>query len=685
MSPDAEDASQSPEPGFENEFDDMAVEKVERDSTEEKSPKGSTGSGQPTKPNLKDPSRPRRKKARRACFACQRAHLTCGDERPCLRCIKRGLQDQCHDGVRKKAKYLHDAPPEALMPGFAGNYEVGTSQLPAVPGAAQPHQNGLPMAQPTYYQQASPTNYQQYAQVAQQGQMGPPLMDPSTLVNDFNSQPSVETPTQYQSTSSQQVSPAQDLTNNVDSSGGLGNAGMNSFDSSFFDANDPSLFNFNVSDLNFGNHYGALEFGMLGHMSGAVGTPELDIINPMNNQGSLSYDASNGFSGTYGFNPALPSWQNIPSNTGSRQSSATGLWPAQGNGLDAYAIGEQGSMDQSPHSQGYSTSPELQYVQPEQTQQPALFRPNTSQTPQRKPSAFPGNPGQDQMSRKRRRDTAEIYSSVQTPYSYTQGFHALTAFLQKRFPPKKVLRIAKALANIRPSFISCNQSLDHGDLIFMEKCFQRTLFEYEDFVNHYGTPTVICRRTGEIAAVSKEFSLVTGWRRDVLLGKEPNLNVNTGGSPSGTQTGTSSRGAATPRIPNVELDPGRPQPVFLAELLDEDSVVQFYDDFAELAFGASGTSIIGAPCSLLKYRTKEDPGWGPNDHLADDGKRIKRPSIVKQESLIKGEEGMNALGERDGRVDCSMCWTVKRDVFDIPMLIVMNVSRLDEPPTTTNC
>lgn len=28
--------------------------------------------------DLKDPSRPRRKKARRACYACQRAHLTCG-------------------------------------------------------------------------------------------------------------------------------------------------------------------------------------------------------------------------------------------------------------------------------------------------------------------------------------------------------------------------------------------------------------------------------------------------------------------------------------------------------------------------------------------------------------------------------------------------------------------------------
>jgi len=30
----------------------------------------------------KDPSRPRRKKARRACFACQRAHLTCGKSGP---------------------------------------------------------------------------------------------------------------------------------------------------------------------------------------------------------------------------------------------------------------------------------------------------------------------------------------------------------------------------------------------------------------------------------------------------------------------------------------------------------------------------------------------------------------------------------------------------------------------------
>jgi hypothetical protein len=81
MSPDAENVSPSPEPGFDlDNLSGMAEEKVERASTEEKSPsRGSSGESKPnTKSNAKDPSRPRRKKARRACFACQRAHLTCG-------------------------------------------------------------------------------------------------------------------------------------------------------------------------------------------------------------------------------------------------------------------------------------------------------------------------------------------------------------------------------------------------------------------------------------------------------------------------------------------------------------------------------------------------------------------------------------------------------------------------------
>ncbi|KZT08364.1 uncharacterized protein LAESUDRAFT_649114 [Laetiporus sulphureus 93-53] len=59
---------------------------------------------------------PKKKKANRACFHCQKAHLTCDDSRPCQRCVKRGMADNCTEGHRKKAKYLLDeeelAPPE---------------------------------------------------------------------------------------------------------------------------------------------------------------------------------------------------------------------------------------------------------------------------------------------------------------------------------------------------------------------------------------------------------------------------------------------------------------------------------------------------------------------------------------------------------------------------------------------
>ncbi|KAG8810989.1 Transcriptional regulator of nonfermentable carbon utilization [Serendipita sp. 399] len=51
---------------------------------------------------------PKKKKATRACLNCQRAHLTCNDDRPCQRCVKKGIADSCTEGHRKKAKYLLD-------------------------------------------------------------------------------------------------------------------------------------------------------------------------------------------------------------------------------------------------------------------------------------------------------------------------------------------------------------------------------------------------------------------------------------------------------------------------------------------------------------------------------------------------------------------------------------------------
>ncbi|KFY45829.1 hypothetical protein V495_02800, partial [Pseudogymnoascus sp. VKM F-4514 (FW-929)] len=274
---------------------------------------------------------------------------------------------------------------------------------------------------------------------------------------------------------------------------------------------------------------------------------------------------------------------------------------------------------------------------------------------------------------KRARDPSSIYTSVTEPYSYTTGFHALTAFIQRRFSANATLRIAKSLGSIRPSFISCTKTLNREDLIFMEKCFQRTLFEYEDFMRDCSTPTLVCRRSGEVAAVNKEFSLLTGWSKNVLMGREKNENVNRGrsGDATGTASAGSSQGGrsgmATPRVRPAALDaqPGRPSYVLLAELMDDDSVVEFYEDFARLAFGDSRGS-VRRKCKLLKYQTKE----GGTSGEEGDRPREERP-VGERVSRIDGEWGIGRL-EKDGKLDCSYCWTVKRDVFDIPMLIVMN-------------
>jgi len=78
--PGAEDASPSPEYSGDPDESDMAVEQKSepRDGDASRGSPQKTG-GQKSASNAKDPLRPRRKKARRACFACQRAHLTCGE------------------------------------------------------------------------------------------------------------------------------------------------------------------------------------------------------------------------------------------------------------------------------------------------------------------------------------------------------------------------------------------------------------------------------------------------------------------------------------------------------------------------------------------------------------------------------------------------------------------------------
>ncbi|MBE3044250.1 hypothetical protein IMZ48_17110 [Candidatus Bathyarchaeota archaeon] len=596
-----------------------------------------------------------------------------GDERPCQRCIKRGLADACQDGVRKKAKYLHDAPPEALLPVLGPGYNH-PGPAPAVPNGHRPHESheahpdGSVAGGGFSSMPVAPSPFPVYNSVQQ------PL--PEGL--GFPSQPGPVSPS-FQPPRSGSLNPI-----------GLNNMADPMALGPMFDPSNPALFNFDIENLNFGSQYPAMEFGILGHMSSSAENPQDPNMPGVNFPHVFANNGNpNGNNQQYSGAPYDGSLGPDYSATVDPSGQGYGLQGNLGHGLPhAYAVAAHaGSAGLASPSTDTTASPQANIFDASPTAgpypaanagpNPGAIPPSTlahTQTLPKPRGAQKRANNPQSLLNKRQRDSSLIYESVKEPYPYTSGFHNLIAFLQKRFSANHTLRIAKSLASIRPSFISCTKTLNRQDLIFMEKCFQRTLFEYEDFMQHCSAPTIVCRRTGEVAAVNKEFTALTGWTKDVLLGKEPNLNINAGGSGSTGRTGLT-----TPHLRTATLEDGkkRPQPVLLPELLDDDSVVEFYEDFAQLAFENS-RGHVNRKCRLLKYRPTQDvegtPSTGQSGRGAEGAQTKDSRSILSgRVAKIDGEHGIQRI-EKDGKVDCTYCWVIKRDVFDIPMLMVMNVS-----------
>lgn len=577
---------------------------------------------------------------------------------------------------------------------------VSQFQYPLNLGRGQqlPSPTGYPGPSVTYASQQTPASaFARYAASGQQLQMPPSLSEAMLASQAYSTQPSPISP-HFNAGPNTQASPMQSIGTALQHSQQATPTMSGSYSGLPYDTNDSLQYNFDTASFNFGNHYGALEFGMLGHMSsGAAEIPSSESAGNMGQGNNGSFTTPSTMSTGYNNSPnatqpyifpqdqGIPEWRSdLPSNV--RRSNPSSLY-AYGQTHDpsetmkqeephAFAIGASSafaSPDTSSSSQGFMTTLEESSAATAAYANNTLRRGRSDYFPQKQePQSTISTPSlrASALPTKRARDSSKVYENVTQPYSYTTGFHKMTALLQKRFSPSKTLQIAQALARIRPSFISSTRNLSHEDLVFMEKCFQRTLWEYEDFISGVGTPTIVCRRTGEVAAVGKEFSILTGWSKDVLLGKAPNLNVNTGGTSGPPGTGASSRGGSnTPRIP----DDSRTQPVFLAELLDDESAIEFYEDFARLAFGDSRGSVT-TTCKLLKYKTVNETSYAGK--AEEDFDEAFDARLKRKRRTNGGNNGMKpgGLGDKDGKVECTYCWMVKRDVFDIPMLIVMNVS-----------
>ncbi|KAI4528589.1 transcription activator of gluconeogenesis ERT1 [Schizophyllum commune Loenen D] len=481
-------------------------------------------------PSRKSRDGPKKKKANRACFHCQKAHLTCDDSRPCQRCIKRGIANNCTEGHRKKAKYLLDDEELEELKRKQNTVPSRKSEprtekpKPSEPPALAAQAPAAPQPQPSLQAQAQPV----------------PIIAPAPIPAS-TSEP--------------------------------------------FAPNDP-MFNLTFdSNFPFGSEAANLEYTILSAILGNPSPP--DTTSPPPQPYPWPSD-------TLSFNsPQLDSFSSFPENV-LPVISADNLLSSTGslNYLQARTAKQQSTADPADLQcgddaskytrDGRCSSPPSFYMDKESAARTLLSPPPTdspgsatSTVPLNEVAPFP-RPGSHLQS---------ITDRVKAPYDYTEGYHFLMKHLTTRFEKNDILRIVRALAIFRPSLIALQMPLSWDDEVFVERCFQRSLLELDKLISYSGTPTVVWRRTGEICLVAPEFCMLTEWSMEELMGQKK----------------------------------------YIYELFENQSVVEYWENFAEHAF-ENTTQSVYSHCVLLK------PSGAP--------------------------------------VPATFCFSIRRDLFDLPSAVI---------------
>jgi hypothetical protein len=589
------------------------------------------------------------------------------------------------DGVRKKAKYLHDAPDGALMPGVGGHYPYMNGNRPT-PLPTQDTQTVSMAPQANIYTQSPPGTF--YPPPS-----APIPLPPAQDNRAFSNQQSPLSPAFSQGHNASSIKAPSSMSQGQPTS-------MQQF-GPLFDPSDPALFNFDISSLNFGNHYGALEFGMLGHMSSAVDAPnDNGMMNSMNPNPNLygpqmaggyagAANQSSGMSFAPNGLPTAGEWDaqsrqnSMHVHTPTSSSVAAGL-DHNGhrhdslNGPHAFAIG-QGPATHSTASPASTDASAFENDNPLSTA--AFFananRGQSQRSPtvarhhqDNRPSSTALQPIHSNGVRKRHRDTKSIYQGIKKPYDYVKGWHRLFQICHKKFTKGLLPQAQEYMKLYRPILLSVREEMNTDDLIHQEMGLQRNLMTLQEHFTEVGTPFLICRRSGEVVGCNKEFTILTGWRREVLLGQEPNLNVNLGNSREANESELSTQTNTTPNLTGQEADSGTPA-VNAIQLMDAKSALEYLQNFSELCY-QDPHGHAKQRANMLRYQTKAD-----FDRIQEmKSNADHKDTLVKVEggAVHQGESAMQRLGAKNGMVDCMIWWHIKRDIFEMPVLVCMSVS-----------
>ncbi|CAJ2511273.1 Uu.00g068980.m01.CDS01 [Anthostomella pinea] len=186
---------------------------------------------------------------------------------------------------------------------------------------------------------------------------------------------------------------------------------------------------------------------------------------------------------------------------------------------------------------------------------------------------------------------AKYDAGMLKPFNYIKGYARLSAYMEDHIAPGSKHKILQELSRFRPKFREKVQGLVDMELVFVEMWFERTLMEYDRVFAAMAVPACCWRRTGEIFRGNKEMAELI-------------------------------------HVPVERLRDGK---ISLHEILTEDSLVRYWEEFGTIAFDAAHDTLLTA-CAL------KNPDDRSNDPI----------------------------------VNCCFSFMIRRDDHKIPSLIVGN-------------
>lgn len=199
------------------------------------------------------------------------------------------------------------------------------------------------------------------------------------------------------------------------------------------------------------------------------------------------------------------------------------------------------------------------------------------------------------------------------PYNYVKGYARLSRWMDRNVSQDSKQQILQPLSVLRPKFRAIAQSLRDIDLVFIEEAFERLLLDYDRVFSAMGIPACLWRRTGEIYKGNREFAELVG-------------------------------------VDGYMLRDGR---LCIYELMAEESAVNYWEKYGNVAFDSTQKAVLTS--CVLRFK----PMISSNSGTSTPGKRLQ----------------LGTTPNEDGFINCCFSFTIRRDTWGIPSMIVGNFIR----------